>query len=70
MSIISWFNYNTFYYRTFLRWNFSVGEHDLTFIKGQRQIISRDHGNTDDEVDIVTCDPEGQSVFFICIKLS
>ncbi|XP_060576600.1 eukaryotic translation initiation factor 2-alpha kinase 3-like [Ruditapes philippinarum] len=42
------------------KWNFSVGEHELTFIKGQRQIISNNHGNTDDEVDIVTCDPEDE----------
>ncbi|XP_053392542.1 methionine--tRNA ligase-like [Mercenaria mercenaria] len=40
------------------KWNFSVGEHELTCNKGQRQVISSDHDNMEEEVDIVTCDLE------------
>ncbi|XP_053406912.1 eukaryotic translation initiation factor 2-alpha kinase-like isoform X2 [Mercenaria mercenaria] len=42
------------------KWNFSVGEHELTYIKGQKQVISSHHDNMEDEADIVTCDLEDE----------
>lgn len=43
------------------KWNFSVGEHELTYIKGQRQVLSGNHGDVeDDATDDVTCDLEDE----------
>lgn len=44
----------------FFRWNFSVGEHDVTFIKGQRQTLSTSMPEKDQETDGVTCTTEGK----------
>ncbi|KAL4232210.1 Eukaryotic translation initiation factor 2-alpha kinase 3 [Mactra antiquata] len=45
------------------KWNFSVGEHDVKFIKGQKQNIYEGNMEEDAEMDGVTCTNEGDSSF-------